>query len=204
MSHLIRTQNQLRTLYGDPDSVVWRKSITRIDGHCRRFISLSPFLVVATASREGPADASPRGDTPGFVTVLDDATLLIPDRPGNKRVDSMTNLVDNPRIGLIFMIPGINETLRVNGSATISTDPTLLDSFVVEGRKPISVIVVKVEEAFLHCAKAFMRSKLWDPTARVDRKQLPTLGKMIADQVAGVDPGLAEAAVQHSNRHELY
>jgi len=204
MTHRITSQDELRALYGDPGDVVWRKTIRRLDGHCRRFIALSPFLVMATASREGPADASPRGDAPGFVGVLDDATLLIPDRPGNKRVDSMSNLIDNPRIGLIFMIPGVNETLRINGQAHITTDPALLDPFTVSGRPPIAGIVVAVEEAFLHCAKAFIRSKLWDPAARIDRKQLPSLGKMIADQVAGLDPDLCEAAVQHSNRNELY
>jgi len=202
--HFIDSIEALRAAYGQADQTVWRKSLPCLDQHCRALIEASPFIVIATQRKDGPADASPRGDAPGFVKVADDKTLLIPDRPGNKRLDSLTNLIGNPRIGIIFMIPGMDETVRINGTARISVDPAVLASMAVKERPPLSAIVVTVEEAYLHCAKAFIRSKLWDPASRIDRSRFPTLGRMIADQIEGLDVKATEEAVLRSNRTELY
>ena len=165
-----------------------RKQLDHIDGHCRRFIELSPFLVLASAGVDGTADASPRGGPPGFVLVDDEHTLLVPDWPGNNRLDSLTNLVSSPGVGLLFMIPGVDETLRVNGTVEISDDDELCGRFVGDNRgAPRSVLVVHVLDAYLHCAKALMRSRLWDPEARVDRDVLPTMGEMMRDHIGSAD-----------------
>ena len=200
----IRNRDDLRAHYGEQSDLVKRKVLARLDPHCRSFIAASPFLVLATADESGACDASPKGDAPGFVAVPDDRTLVIPDRPGNRRVDSMGNLLGNPRVGLIFFVPGMNETLRVNGSAEITTDPVLLAPLAVKGKQPLSGIVVRVEEAFLHCGKALIRSRLWDPETRIDRKTFPSLGKMVADQIGGLDADEAQAHVEESYRERLY
>ena len=194
----------LRDLYGEPSELVERKVIGHLDRHCRRFIAASPFLVMATADASGALDASPRGDPAGFVTVLDDHRLAIPDRPGNRRVDSLSNIVENPQVGLLFFVPGVNETLRVNGRAEISTDPALLASLAVKGKAPLSALVVTVEEVFLHCAKALIRSELWNPERHVARETLPTLGEMLADQIEGVTAEGADAAHRESIEERLY
>jgi PPOX class probable FMN-dependent enzyme len=203
-SEFIETVEQLRRIYGVADDVVWEKSLPRLDGHCRALIAASPFLIMSTSRCNGTADASPRGDGPGFVRILDDSTLLIPDRPGNKRLDSLTNILDNPNVGLIFLIPGMDETVRVNGKARITVAPELLLPLAVKGRPPLAAILITVEEAYLHCAKAFIRSKLWDPASRIDRSRFPSLGRMIADQVAGLDAAAADEAVVASNLKDLY
>lgn len=200
----ITETDTLRDLYGEPSDLVQRKELPKLDKHCRHFISLSPFLVLATAGADGSADASPRGDAPGFVAVLDDRTLLIPDRRGNKRIDSLRNVVANPQAGLIFFVPGVNETLRVNGRAEITTDQALLEPLAVQGKVPESGLLLHVEEAYLHCAKALIRSKLWDPESQIDRKTLPSLGRMIADQIEGVDADEADDYVEESYRNRLY
>jgi len=200
----IRSRDELRAHYGEQSDLVKRKVLTRLDRHCRTFIAASPFLVLASADDSGACDASPKGDAPGFVAVLDDSTLVIPDRPGNKRVDSLGNLLGNPRVGLIFFVPGMNETLRVNGRAEITTDPALLTPLAVKGKHPLSGIVVRVEEAFLHCGKALIRSRLWDPETRIDRTSFPSLGKMVADQIGGLDADEAQAHVEESYRERLY
>lgn len=202
--HRISESADLSDMYGEPSALVRRKAVVRLDKHCRDLIAASPFLVMATAGADGTADASPRGDAPGFVAVLDDETLLIPDRPGNRRLDSMRNIIENPHVGLIFFVPGMNETLRVNGHAEITTDGGLLDPASVDGKRPATGIVVRVEEAYLHCAKALMRAHLWDPTRHVDRKSFPTLGQMVADQIAGVDAAEADAQIDESYRERLY
>ena len=198
------TTDELASRYGEPSDLVKRKVLAKLDRHCRNFIAASPFLVIASADAEGRVDASPRGDAPGFVAVLDERTLALPDRPGNKRLDTLRNLLANPRVGMIFFLPGMNETFRVNGRAEISTDPALLARFAVGGKKPLSVMLVTVEEAFLHCAKALIRSDLWNPEKRIDRKSFPTLGQMVADQIEGVDAEAADAAVEESIRERLY
>lgn len=200
----IETPEALRAAYGEPSDLVRRKALDRLDRHCRALIEASPFLVIGTADAQGRQDVSPRGDPPGFVAVLDEHRLLIPDRPGNKRLDSLANVLENPRVGLLFMIPGMNETLRVNGRGSIVTDPELLEPLAVQGKAPPSALLVEVEEAFLHCAKAFLRSKLWDPEAQVDRKRFPTLGRMIADQIADVDAEAADQRIEEAYREKLY
>lgn len=190
--------------YGEPAGLAARKVLTRLDRHCRAFVAASPFLVLSTCDGEGRADASPRGDAPGFVAVLDERTLLVPDRPGNRRVDSFSNVLAQPGVGLLFLVPGVNETLRVNGRARVVTDPALLAPLSVRGRPPVAGLLVEVEEAFLHCAKALVRSDLWNPERHVDRSSLPSLGRMLADQIGGVDADDADRAIEESLRSRLY
>ena len=176
----------LRAFYPAPKERALRKELTRLDPHCRRFIGLSPFVVLASSSAGLALDASPRGGTPGFVKAPDEHTLLIPDAPGNHRLDTLENIVATGRLGLLFMIPGVDETLRVNGRALLSTDPALIEQAADERRRPVVVIQVQVDQAYLHCAKAFMRSRLWSPQAQVQRSVLPTMGRMISEQT-GLD-----------------
>ena len=204
MSEQITDSAELRALYGEPNIRAANKALSRLDKHCRAFIGLSPFCVLGTAAADGSADCSPKGDAPGFVQVLDDETLLIPDRLGNNRVDSMSNIVGNPNISLIFFVPGMNETLRVNGKAMITTDEAVLGPLAVNGKKPKSGLVIKMDEAFLHCAKALMRSNLWDPERHIDRKSFPSLGRILADQTGLQSPEVAEAAVEEAYRTKLY
>jgi PPOX class probable FMN-dependent enzyme len=181
----ITDEAALRALHHAPMSRATDKVLRALDAHCRRIVELSPFCVIATQGPRG-ADVSPRGDPPGFVRIIDDATLLLPDRVGNNRLDGMTNLLANPRIGMLFFLPGMNETLRINGSARISDDPRLLDACAVNGRAPKIGLVIAVEEAFLHCAKALVRSKLWDASRHIDRASLPTYAEMLLDHVGGL------------------
>ena len=173
---------ELRGIYGPVLERARIKILPKLDKHCRHFISLSPFLCLGTASADG-ADVTPRGDRPGFVHVLDDFTIAIPDWRGNNRLDSLLNIVSNPQVGMVFLIPGVDETLRVNGKAEISTEPELLARWKVNGTHPKSAIVVNVEEAFMHCGKALIRSRLWHEDAKIDRKELPTYGQMLKDQI---------------------
>lgn len=179
----IDSLESLRSLYRPPSERAVRKQLDRLDEHCRRFISLSPFLVMASADGGGHLDASPRGGEPGFVKVLDERTVLIPDAPGNNRLDSLENLIRHPGLGLLFLIPGVDETLRINGNAALKTDEALIDQCANERRRPPLVISVEVREVYLHCAKALMRSKLWDPAMKVERSVLPSLGQMLKDQL---------------------
>jgi PPOX class probable FMN-dependent enzyme len=180
--HTIATLEALRSLYASPTERAVRKQIAALDSHARRFVALSPFLVIATCDVGHRLDASPRGGEPGFVKVGADGDLLIPDAPGNNRLDSLENLVRVGRIGLLFMVPGIEETLRVNGRALLSIAAEDLAACTTERRAPKLVIRVTPEAVYLHCAKAFLRSRLWEPQARVERSVLPTIGRMIADQ----------------------
>jgi PPOX class probable FMN-dependent enzyme len=200
----IGSKAELRARYGEPSERAVRKQLARLDGHCRHFIRLSPFLVIATSGADGLADASPRGDAPGFVAVLDDTTILIPDRLGNNRTDSLRNIIDRPGVGLIFFVPGINETLRINGRARITTDAAVLVPLSVDGKAPRSGLVVAIEEVYLHCAKALIRSKLWDPETRVERRAFPSLGKILADQIGGTDVAASERAIEEAYRDRLY
>jgi PPOX class probable FMN-dependent enzyme len=172
----------LRKLVGSPSTRAVRKQLAALDAHCRAFIQLSPFVLLGTANASGRCDVSPKGDAPGFVLVVDDSTLVIPERPGNRRLDSLQNVLENPQVGLLFLIPGIDETLRVNGSAELVQDADLLERLAVDGKPPLLGILVHVEEAFLHCAKSFLRSQLWDPTSIMPRGTLPSLARMITDQ----------------------
>jgi uncharacterized protein len=183
--HVIGDEAALRALYPATHPLAASKSLPTLDRHAVEFLRRSPFLCIGTQNRDGKADVSPRGDRPGFVHVLDDRTLAIPDRPGNNRLDTLSNIMANPEVGLLFMVPGFDDTLRVNGTARLSTDPELLAAMAVNDRIPTLAIVVTVVEVFLHCAKAFRRSRLWDPEARQDRKEMPSLLKMILDQTTG-------------------
>jgi uncharacterized protein len=176
---VLRSVEELEELYGRPKGGAVFKEIPFLNAHYRAFIEASPFVVLASAG-PGGLDCSPKGDAPGFVRVLDKSTLAIPDRPGNNRIDTLRNLVADPRLALLFLVPSRSETLRVNGRAVISTDAELLASLTVEGKAPRSVIRVTVDTAYVHCAKAFMRSKLWERAANGERPDLPSMGEMMA------------------------
>jgi len=177
--HTITTVEQLETIYGHPSGAAVFKEIDHINAQYRAFIEAAPFFALATVGPEG-VDCSPRGDAPGFVRVHDEKTLLIPDRRGNNRIDSLRNLVHDPRVALLFLIPGCSETIRVIGRAQISVDPALCKSFVMAGKTPRCVLVVAVERVYYQCAKAIVRSKLWDPTRHVERASLPSSGTILA------------------------
>jgi uncharacterized protein len=199
----IRSVEALRALYRVPSERSLRKQLDRLDEHCRRFVALSPFLVIASTDAEGRVDASPRGGDPGFVKVLDERTVLIPDAPGNNRLDSLQNLIDRPGVGLLFMIPGVDETLRINGRAALRTDAALIDLCANERRRPPLVIAVEVQEAYLHCAKALMRSKLWDAGAKLDRGVLPSMGQMLKDQIGSPGEPESDAAMRERYQKDL-
>ena len=178
--HRITDVGTLEKLYGVPSGAPVEKEIDYLHPHYQRLIAASPFFVLATGG-PGGMDASPRGDAPGFVVVEDEKTLLIPDRRGNNRVDSLRNIIANPRVALLFLVPGVGETLRVNGRAEICTDPALLERFGVEGKLPRSVLVVRVDTCFFQCARAIFRSKLWEADRHVERGSLPSLGTILSD-----------------------
>ncbi|GAA0584478.1 pyridoxamine 5'-phosphate oxidase family protein [Halomonas salifodinae] len=178
---LIETREQLRAVLPEPSELVTRKCLSALDRHCGQFIGRSSFMLLASADAQGNVDVSPKGDPEGFVKILDARTLAIPDRPGNHRADSMENILTNPKVGLIFLIPGKTETLRVSGTATITQDPALLDSMAIAGRSPKLAILVRVEEAFFHCSKCMIRSKLWQPEHWPDLAGLPRLAQTMVD-----------------------
>ncbi|MBL8341403.1 MAG: pyridoxamine 5'-phosphate oxidase family protein [Rubrivivax sp.] len=197
--HTLRSQAELRSLYAAPTDRAVRKEIGALDRHCRRFIALSPFVLLATSDEVFNLDASPRGGEPGFVKVDAHGRLLIPDAPGNNRLDSLQNIARTGRAGLLFLIPGFDETLRVNGEAVLSTDPADIAACTSERRAPRLVVCVTVTTAYLHCAKAFLRSKLWKPEALVDRGLMPTAGQMIGEQT-GIE-GAAETREEMERRY---
>jgi PPOX class probable FMN-dependent enzyme len=182
--HLIRDEAALRALYGESSPASIYKEVDYIHPHYRAMIEASPFMVIATSGPEG-LDASPRGDPAGFVHVVDGKTLLIPDRRGNNRIDSLKNLIRDDRVGLLFLIPGIGETLRVNGRAAISTAPELIGRFPYQGTLPRTVIVVRVEAVYFQCSKALVRSDLWNPDKHISRSELPSTGTILKDVTAG-------------------
>ena len=186
--HLVTTLEQLEALYDKPVGGSVVKEIDHVNADYRAFIEAAPFFAMATSGPDG-LDCTPRGDPPGFVRVADEKTLLIPDRRGNNRIDSLRNLIDDPRISLLFLIPGCGETIRVNGRAAISTDPELCKSFVFNGKVPRIVLVVTVDRCYFQCPKAIVRSKLWDPATQVDRKSLPTSGTILAGITKGAMGG---------------
>lgn len=193
----IKNEAQLRELYGYPRGRAKNKVLKSLEKHAVNFIENSPFLVISTSSTEGKMDASPRGGNSGFVKVIDEQTIVIPDAKGNNRVDSISNIVETGRVGILFLIPGVDETLRINGSAYLSTDDTYLKLFTEELNPPKACVIISVEETFLHCAKAFMRSKLWDASSQMDRDSFPTMGQMLKDQLRSEDePETREAMVK--------
>ncbi len=199
----IKSKADLREYYGEPVPRTVERQLSKLDKHCRHFISLSPFLVMASWGPDG-ADASPKGDPPGFVKVIDDTTLLLPDRRGNARVDSMQNILDSPDVGLIFFVPGVEETLRINGAAEITTDGALLEPLAMKGKVPRSGLLIRVKEAFFHCGKSIIRSRLWDPETRIERSAFPTLGQIVADQVPGRNVEEEDRVTERVNREHLY
>src|SRR5437763_12677393 len=182
--HIITSIAALGRIYGEPYGPSIAKETDRITAQYRAFIEAAPFFALASAGPDG-LDCSPRGDAPGFVRIHDEKTLLVPDRRGNNRIDSLRNILHDPRVALLFLIPGCGETIRVNGRAAISTDPALAQSFLVDGKNPRRVLVVRVDRVFYQCSKAIVRSKLWDPSRHVDRKSLPSNGTILAELTEG-------------------
>ena len=180
---IVASREELRALFGAPSERAVQKDRGRLDAHTRAFIARSPFVLIATAGAAGRCDVSPKGDAPGFVRVLDDQHLVIPDRPGNKRLDGMRNIVKNPHVGIIFLLPGNDFTLRVNGRACIVRDEEILSRLEVQGKRPKVAIGVEIEECFLHCAKAFKRSGLWDRERWPDVASLPSMAKILWEQI---------------------
>jgi PPOX class probable FMN-dependent enzyme len=204
--NMVTTEAELRELMGTPSAGAVAKDIGVLDAHCRAFIARSPFVLVATAGTDGRCDVSPKGDAAGFALVVDDRHLVIPDRPGNKRLDGMRNVLQNPHVGLIFLLPGVEETLRVNGRAWIVRDPDLLARCEARGKVPPLGLGVEVEEAFIHCAKAFKRSGLWEPAAWPDLSGLATPAQMLFDHIRPKDMTVDDydRVLQDGYRQRLY
>src|SRR5215467_8417635 len=200
----LKSEADLRELYPPPIERARLKVLHRVDRHCANFIARSPFLCLGTSSEHG-ADVAPRGDEPGFVHILDETTLAIPDWPGNNRLDSSSNIVVNPQVGLLFLIPGVQETLRVNGTAEITTRPDLLDRWERNGKRPKALLVVKVHEAFLHCGKALIRARLWEDDYKIQRSQLPPYGQMLKDQIETTETAeQMQASIESGYANKLY
>jgi PPOX class probable FMN-dependent enzyme len=200
----ISNEISLRDLYQPPSDRARLKTLHRLDEHCRNFIDHSPFVCLGTSSERG-ADLAPRGDEPGFVHVLDDATLAIPDWPGNNRLDSFSNIVTNPQVALLFLIPGVQETLRVNGTAEITTRTDVLARWDRNGKRPKTALVITVRDAFLHCGKALIRSRLWEDDYRIERTSLPSYGQMLKDHTQ-IDESVEQiqSSVENGYRNKLY
>ena len=193
----IDTESQLRELYGFPSGRAKDKVFSKLDKHSTNFIEKSPFLVLSSSSKEGNQDASPRGGLPGFIKIISSSEIVIPDAKGNNRMDSISNIIETGKVGLLFLIPGLDETLRINGNAYLSIDKVHLNLFNLEQNSPKSAIVIIIEEVFLHCAKAFMRSKLWDEASKINRDEFPTMGQMLKDQLGSKhSPESREAMVK--------
>lgn len=199
-THVIPDEAALRSLYQPTHALAIQKCRSTLGEHAQTFIRRSPFLCIGTQNRDGRADVSPRGDPVGFVKILDERTLAIPDRPGNNRLDTLANILSNPSVGLLFMVPGFDDTLRVNGRAVLRVDPDLLASLRVADRVPTLAIVVRIDEVFMHCAKAFRRSHLWSSEHHQDRADMPSLVKIILDETTGAP---SDAAVQKRLDDEL-
>jgi PPOX class probable FMN-dependent enzyme len=204
---IVTSRDELREIFKMPSERAVLKERRALDEHDRAFIAAAPFLLLATANAAGKCDVSPKGDAPGFVLVLDDCHLVIPDRPGNNRLDGMSNIVENPHVGMIFLVPGREETLRVNGRASIIRDEEILDRASVMGKRPPVGIGVEVEECYLHCPKAFRRSKLWEPEQWPDRKALPSMARVLWDQLPvkpAATPEEYERASEEGLKRTLY
>jgi len=202
----IRDEEELRRLLGEPSDLVRAKVGDRLNELTRQFVDRSPFVLLATSSPDGTCDVSPRGDPPGFVRVLDEQTLLLPERPGNRPADSLRNILANPRVGLLFVVPGVGDTLRVNGRATLVADDELLAPSAVDGKVPKLGILVDADEVFTHCSKAFLRSQLWDPERYVERSELPSSGEIHRRRDPSFDAESydAERAKRYARREGFY
>ncbi|GLY38641.1 flavin-nucleotide-binding protein [Amycolatopsis sp. NBRC 101858] len=195
---------EVRSKLGAPEAMIEGKKLDHVDKHARRFIAHAPFLALATADAAGRMDCSPRGDYPGFVKVLDEHTVALPDRPGNKIADSFRNIAENDGVGLLFLVPGVREVLRVNGSAYVTDDPDVLARMRTEAKAPIFAIIVEVAEAYFHCGRALLRSRLWDPASQALADELPSAGEIVTDQLGvAVDPAVFEQLLEDSYR-KLY
>ena len=200
---MIQTIEQLRGLYAPAKERAVKKQLSALDVHCQRFIELSPFVVISSVGLDQMLDASPRGGAPGFVKSVNAHTLLIPDSPGNNRLDTLENIIHTGKVGLLFLIPGMDETLRVNGTACLSDDAADLSLCTTEVRTPKLVIKVSVAQAYLHCAKAFMRSKLWDTQSHIERSLMPSMGEMINEQAKMITPAETQEEMLARYRAEL-
>jgi len=202
----IRDEAELRAFLGAPTALVEAKLSDRLDELTRQFVDRAPFVLLATSAPDGTCDVSPRGDPPGFVRVLDERTLLLPERPGNRLADSLRNVLANPHVGLLFVIPGVGDTLRVNGRATLVTDRELLEPSAVDGKVPRLGLLVDVEEVFTHCSKAFLRSHLWDPERYIDRSELPSSGELHRSRDPSFDAEAydRERAARYARREGFY
>lgn len=201
---VIEDEASLRNLFQPTHELAVKKCRTTLDRHAQDFIARSPFLCLGTQDSDGKADVSPRGDPAGFVRIIDEKTLAIPDRPGNNRLDSLINIVSNPNVGMLFIIPGFDDTLRVNGKARLVVDPALLETMSVNGRSPKVAILVKVSSVFMHCAKAFRRSHLWDPDRFQDRSDMPSLMNIILDQSNSAPTAESEMKALDERLEEQY
>jgi PPOX class probable FMN-dependent enzyme len=206
LNHLT-DQRTLRTFVGDPLGTAANKEMLHLDEPSRRFLSMSTILFISTVGADGKADVSPRGDPPGFIKVLDERTIAIPDRPGNRRVDTMSNILGNPgsSVGLIFLVPGVDEVMRASGRASVSNDSTLLAEMAVNGKAPKLAVVIMLDEVFFHCGKALKRARLWDPAMRIDRKTFPSMAELIQEQRRLAQPlEQIEAFIAENYKNELY
>ncbi|HEY4459387.1 MAG TPA: pyridoxamine 5'-phosphate oxidase family protein [Pseudonocardiaceae bacterium] len=202
---VIDSHERLRELVGEASENTQRKKITTIEQHARTIIEHSPLALLATSAPDGTCDVSPRGDPPGSVLILDEHTLVLAERPGNRLADSLSNLIDNPHAGLLFVVPGMNETLRVNGRVTIVSDAPFFDRLTVRGKRPQLALVLQVEDLYLHCAKAMLRSSLWDPSTWPERADIPTMGRMLKDQLAlAASVSELDAHLDESSATKLY
>lgn len=202
---VIDSHEQLRDLLGEASDNAKRKKITVIEQHARTIIEHSPLVLLATSAADGTCDVSPRGDPAGSVLILDERTLVLAERPGNRLADSLTNLIDNPRAGLLFVVPGMNESLRVNGRVTLVSDAPFFERLVVRGKRPQLAIMLHVDDLYLHCAKAFVRSSLWDPATWPERTEIPTMGRMMKDQLAlATSAEELDAYLDNSSATKLY
>ena len=199
-TNVITEETELRDVFGWPTERALNKQIERLDRHCTAIIDKGPFLLLGTSNRSGNCDVSPKGDYPGFVRVLDEKTIAIPDLPGNNRLDTLINMINNPQVGLIFMIPGMNETLRINGKVELVRDHDLLETMAYQGKLPKLAIVVHIEEVFTHCPKAFLRSKLWSDDYKIDRDELPSFAEILRDHTGLVDCDISELQEELDHR----
>ena len=200
----VETEQQLRALYAPAKERAVKKQLPQLDQHCKNFLALVRFAVLSTCDAQGNMDASPRGGEAGFIKALDDHTVIIPDWTGNNRLDTFTNIVETGRIGAIFLVPGVDEALRINGAASLRNDEAFTSLCEVNGRFPKVVVHINVREAYLHCAKAIMRGQLWAPEARVERKVLPTMNEILRDQIGQTEPAEPQEMMYARHTTELY
>ncbi len=202
----ITTEAELRAFLGEPSELVIRKQLTALDAHCRAFVASSPFMLLGSTAANGSCDVSPRGDAAGFVLVHDAQTLIVPERPGNRRADSLRNILQTGQVGMLFLIPGVEEFLRINGRAQLVRDPDLLQGLTAHGKQPLLAIVVQVEECFLHCAKAIKRSRLWNAESWPTGRPVASLAQMLMDQIQPANATLAdlEQGISESYAQRLY